>query len=201
MAILNVNSLKKLLVDKNQELLLSCREIVSLEKRAAGSDELEVLLTASEKSNWELATQAAEESNKLIDELGDTQKALEDSQKLSEDLRVQLAESEEKARGALATANLMLQDSEKECEKLRTKYQFWKAKASRALKQLSFFPWLWDHLWVHGFNWGFENMRELVTYLDRYMVDLKEVEETYHLLPLSATDEMYSIGKDLILDV
>lgn len=48
---------------------------------------------------------------------------------------------------------------------------------------------------------GFENMRELVTYLDRYMVDLKEVEATYLLLPLSATDEMYSIGKDLILDV
>jgi hypothetical protein len=118
-------------------------------------------------------------------------------------LRAQLAKSKkawEQVQESLTATKVSLQESEGACQKLKLMHNFWKAKALRTMKQLSFTPYLQDQVWTQGFHWGFESFRTLVQYLRRSQFDLEIVDVNFLPLPQSAIDEVVEDGK-LFLDV
>jgi chromosome segregation ATPase len=80
---------------------------------------------------------------------------------LSEEVRLAKAEKEE-VEEKLKAATQRFEEAEGKCEYLKKKLSFFQIKAARYFKQLSFLPWLRDHSWARGFNWGFEAFRTLV---------------------------------------
>lgn len=203
-----VENLRLLLVAKNQELLKSKQKHVELEVANA---QLKELLDVANQKNRELidhakevdanAHSATKEHFKVLEHLPQIRTSVEGFRKLSETLEAQLAqfeESREKAEESLVAAIAELIDSKDRCNRFRQGYHFWKAKATRYLKELSFVPWLRDLVWARGFYWGFENYRHLTINQDRYNIDPTTVNFDFRKLPSRAIDELADIGKNLL---
>jgi hypothetical protein len=122
-----------------------------LSGKAARADELEKMVDSYSNINKEMLSKA----NKVNVA---THKAAEEHVRVLKEmdgLKTRLAESK-KARAeaeALSKATkVSLQEFEKACLGLKLKYENWKAKDLRAMKQLSFVPWLQDQAWACGYN-------------------------------------------------
>lgn len=82
-----------------------------------------------------------------------------------------------------AAAAELQKGSEDRYKKLNKKYHYYKSKAKRLLKQLSFVPWIRDVGWALGFNWGFNNFKTLVLHLDRFDIQPKTVSSMFLEVP------------------
>jgi hypothetical protein len=99
---------------------------------------------------------------------------------LSEEIRLAKAGKEE-VEEELKAATQRFEEAEGRCEYLKKKLSYFQVKAARYFKQLSFLPWLRDHSWARGFNWGFEAFRTLVLNPRLFNFEAKSVSLTSFL--------------------
>jgi hypothetical protein len=119
---------------------------------------------------------------------------------LSEEARLAKAGKEE-VEDKLKTATQRFEEAEGKCEYLKKKLSYFKVKAARYFKQLSFLPWLRDHSWARGFNWGFEAFRTLVLHPNLFDFEAESVKSDFLPVPENARNELHYMGEELFPDV
>ena len=119
---------------------------------------------------------------------------------LSEKARLAKAREEEVEK-KLKAATQRFEEAEGKCEYLKRQLSYFKVKAARYFKQLSFLPWLRDHSWARGFNWGFEAFRTLVLHPNLFDFEPKTVKSDFLPVPETARGELHYMGEELFPDV
>jgi hypothetical protein len=118
---------------------------------------------------------------------------------LGEEARLAKVEKEEVVN-KLKMATERFEEAEGRCEYLKRKLSYFKVKAARYFKQLSFLPWLRDHGWARGFNWGFEAFRTLVLHPNLFDFDAGSVKSDFLPVPEAARNELHYMGEELFPD-